>query len=755
MRKTDTKGDSVFVWGKEDGLERQVKSFAVGVYGKQESLDLAWAAFGDALRKAEERANPVGLGNRHHCEFRVFQKPEMIDVPPNHVQHPIFSAPANWDPLADFIEGHVPCPNYLVMQEMYVGKQKCLRGSCQCGAGIRTLDIDETQQNHYLPAPKADGMPNGPLKEKVLDPDVKWQEVVEHVFPRLPVDLAESSGSCVDGKDGGSVAEIPDGGNNVYVVATNATSVKFGPVGAFAPENGKIEVPADHRYWILSLRVNREDPLALYLHYLQAGFREGLIEAQEKDPEFGPLRIAVKRLSGGYSDAETELHLARKFSTDVARSTMHEVRRCYIDDLGLLARAQDGRTLICVPQGGKVEYQGEKMPYRKYFLRLAHEDVVGACHAGPTQTHRHLLERGVWWGSMWNQTQAHCKACLPCAIASARGEAHVPRGAERHVGIFRVLHVDHVGPLKTDDGYRYILTIRDHTSLFTWFLPVKTKKTKEASQAILEVACQIGFPVLIRTDQGFGEVGDESLGAHLRTYGILHVPTMPYNPTGNTVAESVHKPLRRFLEKFCTRAEWVKFLPFICWSTRTMVFDALGGRSPYEIVYGRKPRFAFEQELRTAFGGNNDTEKYLEDSGKFQQEMIEAMKLSRAENGRKRTHIGPSLSLQVGDLCVVANKQRRKENMEPRNWPALFRVKSSHLRGVTLVDLHGKDATGFASGMLPRHMIGKVADKEQADELLRELGPNEIPTTDQMLGDMARAFAKSAVAQAPGMSDES
>ena len=175
-----------------------------------------------------------------------------------------------------------------------------------------------------------------------------------------------------------------------------------------------------------------------------------------------------------------------------------------------------------------------------------------------------------------------------------------------------------------------------------------------------------------------------------------------------------------------------------------MVFEALGGRSPYELVFGRKPRHAFEHELRTAFGGSPDVEQYIVDAEKFQTEMGEAMTLSKNENHRNRTKAVPPPNLGPGDLCVIQNMKKKKKDMEPRNWPALFRVKSMHPRGVTLVDLHGKDACGKASGMLPRHMVAKVADRTQAEEMLGDLTPEEIPTTDQMLGPMRGPFARTA-----------
>ncbi|CAD7948674.1 unnamed protein product, partial [Amoebophrya sp. A25] len=57
-------------------------------------------------------------------------------------------------------------------------------------------------------------------------------------------------------------------------------------------------------------------------------------------------------------------------------------------------------------------------------------------------------------------------------------------------------------------GYRYLLSVRDHATLFSWFIPVKSKFTREAAEALVaNVFCLTGYPVIVRSDRGFGEQG--------------------------------------------------------------------------------------------------------------------------------------------------------------------------------------------------------------------------------------------------------
>ena len=153
MRKTDARGDSIYVDGKEDGIPRkQFGSFATLEWGLQGAMDRAWKAFGEALRAAETRASD-GVSDRHHTEFRIFRKPAVPRPLANHVLQTVFSTTASWDPVSDFLEDHVPCTNFTIEEEVYVGRQRCQRCRCRCGEGIKAFDLGITQVNEFFTAP--------------------------------------------------------------------------------------------------------------------------------------------------------------------------------------------------------------------------------------------------------------------------------------------------------------------------------------------------------------------------------------------------------------------------------------------------------------------------------------------------------------------------------------------------------------------------------------------------------------------------
>ena len=101
-----------------------------------------------------------------------------------------------------------------------------------------------------------------------------------------------------------------------------------------------------------------------------------------------------------------------------------------------------------------------------------------------------------------------------------------------------------------------------------------------------------------------------------------------------------------------------------------------------------------------------------------------------------------TVRLNSGDLVVLQNQSRSRTELQPRNYPVLFRVSETHLRFVTLKDLRGDPARGRASGKIPSWMVSKVLSKEQADSWMGLLGPS-IPTTEEMLGDVSHGFMMS------------
>ena len=453
----------------------------------------------------------------------------------------------------------------------------------------------------------------------------------------------------------------------------------------------------------------------------------------------------------GLDDTVPELALVRRgMGADAARAAMAQAGM-RLDENGVLLKWDPHfGDLVYVPSAGKMSNaHGHTVSFREAMLLRAHLEVH---HAGALRTFQQLQQLGCWWGTAWNECQKFVDRCILCGIAERRVSATaraLPRGFDRYIGLGRVWSVDHFGPLPADAlGYKYILTIRDHGSGFPWMVACKSKRCEEAADRIIEIGLSFGMPMMIRSDRGFGGEGPESLQHYLSQHGILCTATMPYTPTANTLAEGIHKPLRRALEKFVLingKPGWTKVLPYFLYSLRTAPQPSLGGRSSFELMFGRQPRKGVA-ELITGFGGSGEADRLLAASIEFRKEAHEAMGIAAEQLNAARATTDKAATTTVrlnsGDLVVLQNQSRSRTELQPRNYPVLFRVSDTHQRFVTLKDLHGDPARGRASGKIPSWMVSKVLSKEHADSWMGLLGPS-IPTTEEMLGDMSHGFMMS------------
>jgi hypothetical protein len=346
----------------------------------------------------------------------------------------------------------------------------------------------------------------------------------------------------------------------------------------------------------------------------------------------------------------------------------------------------------------------------------------------------------------------HCQTCVACKIASAqtKGSAIRQAGPEHYLGCFKVFHVDHVGPFPQDRGFRYVLSVRDSATLFNWLIPVKEKTAEEAARVLLaHVFTLVGYPIIIRSDRGFGNAGSASLSRYLQAYGIYHAPTLPYSPQASGLVEALHKPLRQVLYKYASHnKKWVDLMPFISWILRTTPLDALGGISPYEAVFARKPRHAFADALRSSFGGIGGVEAHMKQAEEFSKCVEESAQLFRQESAQLRRarqlgEFGASVHprFAVGDLVVVKNNQQQRSLLQGKNHMALYKVKEAREKFVILSNLDGSEPTRwFATGKLPLHNVAVAVSANAVPDFLAAL--DSIPTEDEMLGTTAAQDAQ-------------
>ena len=142
------------------------------------------------------------------------------------------------------------------------------------------------------------------------------------------------------------------------------------------------------------------------------------------------------------------------------------------------------------------------------------------------------------------------------------------------------------------DVYRYILTVQDIFSRFMWMRPLQRKKSKAVSEELEKIYREHGPPKILQCDNG-GEFKGNT--RHVcKKIGIKIINSRAYHPQSQGKVERSHRTLREKIRYDILQekgSNWVERLPSYQSIMNDDVKNELGGRSPFEIYFGRKSNY--------------------------------------------------------------------------------------------------------------------------------------------------------------------
>jgi hypothetical protein len=109
----------------------------------------------------------------------------------------------------------------------------------------------------------------------------------------------------------------------------------------------------------------------------------------------------------------------------------------------------------------------------------------------------------------------------------------------------------------------------------------------------MSIFCDIGsFPSVLRSDSAIEFVGEVVTGLN-EMLEIKHITGSAYHPQSQGQVESMHRTLNALVRAVVDGQpeNWEDALMYAQLILRCAPMAALGGRSPYEVVTGLKPRF--------------------------------------------------------------------------------------------------------------------------------------------------------------------
>ncbi|GJX43201.1 retrovirus-related pol polyprotein from transposon TNT 1-94, partial [Tanacetum coccineum] len=189
--------------------------------------------------------------------------------------------------------------------------------------------------------------------------------------------------------------------------------------------------------------------------------------------------------------------------------------------------------------------------------------------------------------------------CDACKIGK---QAHVSHKAKNIVSTTRcleLLHMDLFGPsaVRSYGGNRYTLVIVDDYSRYTWtrFLKNKTEAFDQFKIFSKKIQNQLGCTIVsIRTDHGREFDNEVQFGEFCNANGITHNFSAPRTPQSNGVVERKNRTLQEMSrtmlnEQSLPQKFWCNAVDTSTYILNRILIRAILGKTPYEILRGRKP----------------------------------------------------------------------------------------------------------------------------------------------------------------------
>ena len=307
-----------------------------------------------------------------------------------------------------------------------------------------------------------------------------------------------------------------------------------------------------------------------------------------------------------------------------------------------------------------------------------------------------MLERDFWWPGMYTDVRKWCHQCETCRGERGASGVSAWTRTELYSCPFRTIQIDTV--TCREDGARgakYVLTAVCCFSRWVWLCPLQTRDARSIAEALL-VKVMLGmasFPTLIRSDNAKEFTAEimQQLNAML---DIRHVTSSTYHPQSQGMVESMHKTLNQVVRGLVEDhpEDWEMMLPFAECILRISPMAVLGGRCPYEVVTGLKPRLPAKLAgpgLVVAVEINEYVERlrgYLK--GAHASVMRAQTEVVEAAEGTVGGHL--SSELWPGDAVLVRREPTRERKgplrFQQRVYPGVYRVKKRINRHTFVVE---------------------------------------------------------------------
>ncbi len=231
---------------------------------------------------------------------------------------------------------------------------------------------------------------------------------------------------------------------------------------------------------------------------------------------------------------------------------------------------------------------------REMLFQAAHYNPM-AGHLGQATTLIRLMARFFWPGIHEN-VRRWCAACRECQLVNPPAS---PKAPLRPLPLMQVpferIGMDLIGPLeRSARGHRFALVLVDYATRYPEAVALRNISAKSVAEALFSMISRVGIPKEILTDQGTAFMS-RTIRELYGLLGIKSVRTSVYHPQTDGLVERFNRTLKTMIRKFVHEdaKNWDKWLEPLLFAVRE-VPQASTGFSPFELLYGRQPRWVLD-----------------------------------------------------------------------------------------------------------------------------------------------------------------
>ena len=288
-------------------------------------------------------------------------------------------------------------------------------------------------------------------------------------------------------------------------------------------------------------------------------------------------------------------------------------------------------------------------------LSMCHDSAL-AGHKDATKT-LHRLRHNFMVHNATTRVKTYVQYCHTCQISKSYEKSTNPMATLPTPSMFNErIHIDLVGPLHSNSGHAYVLTIRDAFSRYQQFAALKDKSaTSVASALITKWIAPFGPPTSMTSDNG-KEFTNQVISSLCKQVNIHQIFCTPYYPQGNGLGERQHRELNDYLRAILdSSSDWPTHLDQAALAHNTQFNEAIG-HTPYYAVFLRDHPGIFDRltsHQATNHWSSKDVSNMLHARFATRQNVAKATEKQRAYYNKKA-----KLQLfRPGDLVLRWNEK--------------------------------------------------------------------------------------------------